>query len=91
VEITGKSLDSDEIVESIFRLGHCTSASGLKSQIVDLVRDLYPNAELRSFADGAATFLAPKLLIVAVYRLAERTDDVQDDGDDDEQQQLFAA
>lgn len=88
--ITAKSLDSDEVVESVVEMRRPRSAMGLQSELTDLVRGLYPGSEFRSFADGAATFLAPKLLIVAVYRLAEEPDARRND-DDDEQQQLFAA
>lgn len=88
--VTAKSLDSDEVVESVVGMRRHQSTPALQSELIDLVRGLYPGSEFRSFADGAATFLAPKLLIVAVYRLAEEPDARRND-DDDDQQQLFAA
>lgn len=62
----------------------------MRAQVSECVRALYPEAELRSFANGAATYLAPKLLIVAVYRLAPGPGEGVGD-DDGQQQQLFAA
>jgi len=63
----------------------------MRAQISECVQSLYPQAELRSFADGAATYLAPKLLIVAIYRLGDKQHDRGGDEDEGHQQQLFAA
>jgi len=89
--ITAKALDSDAVDETIQELEPISSENAMRAQISERVRSLYPQAELRSFADGAATYLAPKLLIVAVYRLAGGRGPEEGDEDDGQQQQLFAA
>jgi hypothetical protein len=91
IAITAKSLDSDEVVETIRKVEPASSDLAVRRQLSDLVRSLDPEAELRSFADGAASYLAPKLLIVAIYRLVDGRDDKEGDEDDGQQQQLFAA
>jgi hypothetical protein len=90
VAITAKHLDSDDTIEAVTEVEPPASDLAVRKQLADLVEPLYPDAEFRSFANNAATFLAPKLLIVAVYYPSG--DDV-DAGIDDEpdQPQLFAA
>lgn len=68
-----------------------SSDLAVRGHLSNLVRSLYPGAELRSFADATASFLAPKLLIVATYRIAAGQGDEEDGEDDARQQQLFAA
>jgi hypothetical protein len=63
---------------------------GFEAGSVRVVSAFYPEAEFRSYAATAATYLAPKLLIVAVYCPRDgREAPVEKDGDT--QQQLFAA
>jgi hypothetical protein len=89
VLITAKRLDSDEAFETIAEIDPPESESAVRAQLDRLVRANYPDAEFRSFAGGAATYLAPKLLVVAVYHSTTRSGG---DGDsEDSQQQLFAA
>ena len=64
---------------------------GQRAQLTDLVHARYPDAEFRSFADKAASFLAHKLLVVAVYRRSGAGDWLEHASDDDAQEQLFAA
>jgi hypothetical protein len=89
VVVTAKRLDSDETVEAAHEVPPA-SAGAIRSQLAAAVSSLYPEAEFRSYADGAATYLAPKLLIVAVYRPGEKADAPVEE-DEDTQQQLFAA
>lgn len=89
--VTAKSLDSDEAIETIRQVEPTSSELGIRRRISEIVSSLYPEAALRSFADGTASYLAPKLLIVASYRLAASQGDVEGDEDDGRQQQLFAA
>jgi hypothetical protein len=88
--ITAKELDSDKVIETVEQMGGPVSEAARRTQLSAAVRSLYPQAELRSYANDAATFLARKLLIVAVYRPADAQED-DEAGDDDSQQQLFAA
>lgn len=91
VVVTAKRLDSDEVIESVTKVETPGSELEMRKQLADLVGSLYPSAEFRSFANHAATYLAPKLLVVAVYRLSGRRDDLAGEDDDAQQQQLFAA
>lgn len=69
-----------------------SSDAGQQAQLIELVHGHYPEAEFRSFANEAASFLAHKLLVVAVYRrVAESPDGDEAVADDESQQQLFAA
>lgn len=86
--ITAKGLDSDEVSETVKRVQGPRSEAELRTQLVTVVRSLYPEAELRSCAGEAASFLAPKLVIVAVYRTHDNQEDART-GEDDSQQQLF--
>jgi hypothetical protein len=91
VVITAKRLDSDEAVETMVAVEAPSSEIGKRAQLAELVGDLYPNAEFRSFANDAATFLDHKVLVVAIYQRAEKGSDAEDAEGDDSQQQLFAA
>lgn len=88
--ITAKRLDSDEVAETTLAVETPESEIGQRAQLSELVGDLYPNAEFRSFANDAATFLDHKVLIVAIYQRVGG-DNEADDAEDDSQQQLFAA
>lgn len=90
VVLTAKRLDSDEVTEATHEVDPIRSEVAVRDRLGAVVSSFYPEAEFRSYASGAATYLAPKLLIVAVYRPGEHTD-VQVGKDDDTQQQLFAA
>ena len=89
--IKAKRLDSEEVEETAVEVGVPDTEIGQRSQLVDLVHARYPDAEFRSFANEAASFLAHKVLIVAVYQRS--TKDANGDGtaESDSQQQLFAA
>ncbi len=90
IAITAKRLDSDETIETVAKIEAPSSELALRKQLTDLVAPLYPGAEFRSFANGAATYLGSKLLVVAVYRPSDGAAKTVPGGDD-EQQQLFAA
>lgn len=91
VVITAKRLDSDEAVETTVAVDMPSSDLGRRTQLSELVRDLYPDAEFRSFANDAATFLDHKVLVVAIYRRGKKGSDAIDAEEDDSQQRLFAA
>jgi hypothetical protein len=91
VVITAKRLDSDEVEEATLEVDIPDSELGHRTQLVSLVHGRYPEAEFRSFANEAASFLAHKVLIVAGYRRAGEDRRVARPAEDDSQQQLFAA
>lgn len=86
VAVTAKRVDSDEAKEAAVEVPLITTEEAIRHQIGTVVYSLYPEAEFRSYSNAVASYLARKLLIVAVYRpgsgaAAEQSDD---------QQQLFA-
>lgn len=102
VSIVARRLDSEEREESTVEVTRPVTEADLKARLIDLVGARYPAAELRSFADGAASFLAPKVLVVAAIEELRGAGRGETDGAtpgdpaDDErpappQQQLFAA
>lgn len=92
VVITAKRLDAPERKQTVVEVDIPHSESAQQALLVDLVRTRYPDAEFRSFADEAASFLAHKLLVVAVYRRETELGGGDDVAHGDEsQQQLFAA
>lgn len=92
VHVVAKRLDSEEVVETVTKVRGLSAELEIRAQLIQLVDSLYPDAEFRSFAGDAATFLAPKTLVVAVYRGGEVSDDSEAaDTDETPQQQLFAA
>jgi hypothetical protein len=66
--IKAMRVDSDEVVETVLEVAIPETPLGQRMQLTDAVHSLYPNAEFRSFANEAASFLDHKLLIVATYR-----------------------
>lgn len=98
VSIVAKRLDSDQEDETTVEIARIANEDVLRARLIDLVRARYPEAEFRSYAEGAASFLAPKVLIVAALR--EWTSRSRQAGhgvtadispDHERQQQLFAA
>ena len=91
VIITAKRLDSEDAEEVAVEVEVPETEFGQQAQLIELVHARYPDAEFRSFASEAASFLAHKLLIVAVYRRSARPEQISDVAEDDSQEQLFAA
>jgi len=90
VTVTAKRLDSDETVETTQAVDPLRSEAEIRNQLGTVVSAFYPEAEFRSYAAAAATYLEPKLLIVAVYCPRDGTE-ISVEEDEDTQQQLFAA
>jgi hypothetical protein len=88
VVITAKRLDSEEAEEAAVEVKVPETEVGQQAQLIELVHARYPDAEFRSFANEAASFLAHKVLVVAVYRRSTKN---QAAAVDDSQQRLFAA
>ncbi len=91
VVITAKRLDSEEAEEAAVEVEVPRSEAGQRAQLTDLVHARYPEAEFRSFANEAASFLAHKVLVVAVYRRSSDPSGEIVPSGDETQQQLFAA
>jgi hypothetical protein len=94
VRITARHLGTTKREEAILEVGSRSDEMARKNLLVDLVGARYPEARLRSYADRAASFLAPKLLVVAAYRelrSQEETATTVAPPGDDGQQDLFAA
>lgn len=92
VLITAKRLDAQEREKTAVEVDVPQTEAGQQTQLIELVHARYPDAEFRSFADEAASFLAHKLLVVAVYQRSDESsgeDAAPPDGES--QQQLFAA
>ena len=87
--IDAKRVDAGEVTKTTLEVKIPETELGQRYQLTDLVHELYPEAEFRSFGGDAASFLAPKLLIVATYRRAP----VSDRGSEkpDTQPRLFEA
>ena len=69
-----------------------SETSRQRQQLTEVVAKLHPDARLRSFAHGAATFLNRQYLIVAFYADITLEDGVAADAGaaDTEQRPLFA-
>jgi hypothetical protein len=69
VIIEARDLDTDARDESLsIPVEPPQTEAEQRNQLRNLVAEHYPTARIRSFADGAATFLDRQQLIVASYR-----------------------
>lgn len=89
--IRARRLDADEAEEVTVEATVPSTEAGQRAQLIDLVQARYPEAEFRSFANEAASFLATKVLIVAVYRRSPDQLAETSPQEDEAQQQLFVA
>jgi hypothetical protein len=67
VVIEERHLDTDERRREERTVPSPHDPTEERTRLVQLVAELHPEATHRSYADGAATFLAPHHLIVAYY------------------------
>jgi|FEC22Drversion2_1045045.scaffolds.fasta_scaffold09324_2 hypothetical protein len=67
VIVESRHLDTDARDRGRHEVDAPSSPDQARARLVELVRGLHPEAVHRSYADGAATFLAPDHLIVAFY------------------------
>lgn len=65
--IEARHLDTDERTVASFDVEMPGDAAGQRKQLVELVSARHPQARLRSFGDGAASFLDAEHLVVAHY------------------------
>lgn len=72
--ITARDLDTDERSTLELEAEASGEPAAQRTALVAAVRGVHPGARIRSFADGAATFLDRQHLVVASYsRLPRRS------------------
>jgi hypothetical protein len=67
VIVEARDLDTDERESRSFRIGLPSTSEAERSELERLVAGAYPDAVPRSFANGAATFLSRRQLVVAHF------------------------
>lgn len=67
VVVEARDLDTDERESQSFRIGVPSTSQAERSELERLVAGAYPEALPRSFANGAATFLSRRQLVVAHF------------------------
>lgn len=71
--VEARDLDTDDRTIAKFEVEMPTDEAGQRAQLAGLVARLHPDARMRSFGGGAASFLDSQRLIVAHYsRVAEQ-------------------
>lgn len=67
VIVEARDLDTDGRVQETVVVACPSDATEQGAQLAEAAAKFYPSARMRSFADGAATFLDRQHLIVAFY------------------------
>lgn len=90
--IESRDLDTDAREQSVINVVPPVEPGAQRAALAEAVAGLFPRARLRSFSNGAATFLDAQHLIVASYSELPKANR-RDSGDAAEKQQkaLFAA
>lgn len=65
--IEARDLDTDARVRRSVRVVAPMEIAGQRGQLERIVAEVHPDAKLRSFANGAATFLGRQQLVIAHY------------------------
>jgi len=65
--VEARDLDTDERSRATFVVPATSNPADQRAQLVEATEAVHPYAKMRSFADGAATFLDRQHLIVAFY------------------------
>jgi len=89
--IEARDLDTDERTVATFEVEMPSDEAGQQAQITGAVARLHPDARMRSFGRGAASFLDSQRLVVAHYSGAAQPPTSDDRIAQTEQQPLFAA
>lgn len=91
--IEARDLDTDAREQTVVDAVPPLDPSRQRAALTEAVGLLFPRARLRSFSDGAASFLDTQHLIVASYAELPRANrrEPTDHDDDEQQKQLFAA
>jgi hypothetical protein len=91
--IEARDLDTDARRRTTLEAALPADPTRRRGAVVEAVEHLFPGATLRSSADGAATFLDAKHLIVASYADSDSAGGEQSPefGSEERQEALFAA
>jgi len=89
--VEARDLDTDERTVATFEVELPSDEAGQRAQLAGAVAGLHPDARMRSFGGGAASFLDSQRLVVAHYSGTERQPMSADRIEQVEQQPLFAA
>ena len=65
--IEARDLDTDERTRTVLEVAAPADPAQQRAALADAVAQEFPDATLRSFSDGAASFLDSQHLIVAAY------------------------
>jgi len=65
--VEARDLDTDARVRQELDVDAPTDQAGQRAQLASVVARLHPEARMRSFGNGAASFLDPSHLVVAHY------------------------
>ena len=65
--IEARDLDTDDRSLASFEVDMPTDEKRQQAQMVEFVAEVHPTARMRSFGDGAASFLDARHLVVAHY------------------------
>lgn len=90
VTIKARDLDTDAKDVATVDVAPPFEPSEQRAQLTRLVEERHPGARLRSFADGAATFLSREHLIVASYSKPPSRPRAAKAVETSEQERLFA-
>ncbi len=92
VRVETRHLDTDERERSEVGAAPQGSEALERAQLVEIVAQVMPGAKLKSFANGAATFLGRQHLVIAAYVEPSRTRRARWEASQaDHQDSLFAA
>jgi hypothetical protein len=91
--VEARDLDTDDRRSEEFEVDAPTDEAGQREQLAAIVASVHPDAQMRSFGSGAASFLDGHYLVVAHYgarleAVSRATESAESRGD---QQSLFAA
>lgn len=91
--VKARDLDNDDKSIQALTVVRPTSEAGQRTQLIEVVSRLHPDADFRSFGNGGATFLDRQHLIVAYYGATVPEDPAHEAEDraEGEQQALFHA
>jgi hypothetical protein len=89
--VEARDLDTDERTVVTLEVSMPPDAAAQRAQMAEAVGQLHPEARLRSFGGGAASFLDSQQLVVAHYGATSRRPDAPRPADPVVQEQLFGA
>ena len=68
VNVETRDLDTDESLPSEFLVPAADSDAADRASLIEVVGRVQPDAKIRSFGNGAATFLGRQHLVIASFR-----------------------